>query len=67
MKTSVYIATAIITLSSLSTAAFLMLRPSGKSLPTTVQASQSIEINWGEGVDVKLTSETTESTQVAQN
>mgnify|MGYP000045783107 FL=1 len=69
MKTSVYIAATIITLSVLSAAGFLMLK-SSKPLPSTVQAEQNIQINWGEGVDVHGSAEPRQpntNTQVAQN
>jgi hypothetical protein len=67
MKTSVYIATVIITLSTLSTAGFLMLKSAGPKLPATVQGEQAIQINWGEGVDVHGSTERVEDTRIAQN
>ena len=70
MKTSSYIAAAIITLSVLCATAVLAFS-TGKSLPqpVTQATAPAIEINWGEGVDVRGVSdnrETRESTRIAQ-
>lgn len=66
MKTSVYIATAIITLSTLSTAGFLAAKNSSHSVPASVQAEQTLHINWGEGVDVQSNAERRQEAPIAR-
>lgn len=70
MKTSAYIALAIVCLSVLSTTGLLTLKGgSANPQPVTQAATNpSIDINWGEGVDVHGISsrERTQDTQLAQ-